>query len=77
MLKHERDRNLEQYNREYRAEFVENVVSWINPEVLDPCIIPGRTELARVNNGIYVAAVDPASSNVILRSPLLTVLTKV
>jgi hypothetical protein len=60
MLKHERDRNLEQYNREYRAEFVEDVVSWIDPEVLDPCIVPGRTELPRVNNGTYIAAVDPA-----------------
>jgi hypothetical protein len=42
MLEHERERNLEQYKREYSAEFVENVVSWIDPEVLDPCIIPGQ-----------------------------------
>jgi hypothetical protein len=60
MLEHERERNLEQYKREYSAEFVENVVSWIDSEVLDPCIVPGRTELPRVNNGTYVAAVDPA-----------------
>jgi hypothetical protein len=51
---------LEQYNREYLAEFTDNVISWIEPEVLDACIVRGRTKLPRVGDGTYVAAVDPA-----------------
>ena len=43
MLEHERERNLEEYKREYSAEFVENVVSWIDPEALILLIVPGRT----------------------------------
>ena len=60
MLEQERGRSVEQFNREYLAIFTDNVISWIEPEVLDACIIAGRKELPRVSNGTYVAAIDPA-----------------
>jgi hypothetical protein len=59
-LEEERERNLERFKREYLAEFTDNVVSWIAPEDLDACIVPGRRQLPRVSDGVYVAAVDPA-----------------
>jgi len=60
VLAKERQRNLERFEREYNAQFTENIISWIAPEVLDACIVRGRTELPRVENVTYVAAVDPA-----------------
>jgi len=59
-LEQERARNPEQHKREYHAEFIENVDSWIEPEDLNACIVRGRGELPRVNDGVYAAAVDPA-----------------
>jgi len=60
LLEQERDRSLEKFKREFLAEFTDNVVSWIEPEVLDACIVQGRKELPHVSNGTYAAAVDPA-----------------
>jgi hypothetical protein len=60
LLEQERERSLENFKREFLAEFTDNVVSWIEPEVLDACSVQGRKELPRVNDGTYVAAVDPA-----------------
>jgi len=55
----ERQRSEEQYRREYLAEFTDEITGWIVPEVLEPCVVRGRTELPRVENATYVAAVDP------------------
>src|SRR5262249_23492244 len=50
----------EKFRREYMAEFTEDVLGWINSEMLEACIAPGRSELPRVENATYRAAVDPA-----------------
>ena len=63
MLEQEREGSLENFNREYLAEFVDNVISWIEPEILEACIARGRTELPRVSDGVYVASVDPGFKN--------------
>jgi hypothetical protein len=60
ILEKMRRRSEEKFRREFLAEFTDNIAGWIVPEVLDPCIIPGRSELPRVRNATYVAAVDPA-----------------
>jgi hypothetical protein len=60
LLEQERERSLESFKREFLAEFTDNVASWIEPEVLDACIVQGRKELPRVSNVTYAAAVDPA-----------------
>ncbi len=52
--------NEQSFRREHLAEFTDNVLGWITPEILEPCILRGRRELPRVSNGTYVAAVDPA-----------------
>jgi len=59
-LERERLRNQEKFRREYLAEFTENIASWVEPEVLEACIVRGRTELPPVLDAVYVAAVDPA-----------------
>jgi hypothetical protein len=56
----ERSRSLKEFEREYLAEFVDSVVSWIEPEVLNRCVVRGRKQLPRVSDGTYVAAIDPA-----------------
>ena len=60
LLDQERERSLENFKREFLAEFTDNVVSWIEAEVLDACIVQGRKELPRVSDVTYAAAVDPA-----------------
>jgi len=60
ILEQERERSLEKFKREFLAEFTDNVISWIEPEVLDACIVQGRRELPRVRDVIYSASVDPA-----------------
>jgi hypothetical protein len=62
-LEAERKRNPEEFKREYLAQFTDSVVSWIEPEVLAPCVIPGRKELPRVSDATYAAAIDPAFKN--------------
>jgi hypothetical protein len=59
-LESERRRSEEHYRREYLAEFTDEIASWISPEVLHPCVVQDRTELPPVEEGTYVAAVDPA-----------------
>lgn len=60
MLEQERERSLEKFKREYLGQFTDNVISWIEPEVLDACIVQGRRELPRLRDVIYSASVDPA-----------------
>ncbi len=60
VLERARKQSEEKFRREYLAEFTENIVGWIDPEVLEPCIFRGRAELPRVGNATYVAAIDPA-----------------
>jgi hypothetical protein len=60
VLEEERSRDEEKFLREYGAQFTENITAWVVPDVLDPCIVRGRTELARVETAIYVVAIDPA-----------------
>jgi hypothetical protein len=59
-LEAERKRSPEEFKREYLAQFTDSVVSWIEPEVLAPCVIAGRKELPRVSDATYAAAIDPA-----------------
>ena len=58
-LEAERKRSPEDYKREYLAEFVDSVVSWIDPEVLARCVIDGRKDLPHVPDATYAAAIDP------------------
>jgi Terminase large subunit, T4likevirus-type, N-terminal len=59
-LEAERKRNPEDFKREYLAQFVDSVVSWIEPEVLARCVIKGRMELPPLSSATYAAAIDPA-----------------
>jgi hypothetical protein len=58
-LEAERLRDPTIFRREYLAEFVDSAVSWIEPELLLPCIIRGRKEVPRAENVTYAAAIDP------------------
>jgi hypothetical protein len=60
VLEKARKRDEENFRREYLAEFTDQIAAWVVPDVLDPCIVRGRTELPRVEKGNYVVAVDPA-----------------
>jgi hypothetical protein len=62
-LEAERKRSPEEFKREYLAQFTDSVVSWIEPEVLAPCVIEGRKELPRVSDATYSASIDPAFKN--------------
>jgi hypothetical protein len=59
-LEAERKRRPADYKREYLAEFVDSVASWIEPEVLDRCVIKGRKDLPPLPGATYAAAIDPA-----------------
>lgn len=48
------------FRREYLAEFSEDITRWIEPEVLESCIVRNRRELPRVEAAFYLAAIDPA-----------------
>ncbi len=61
ILDRERRRSEEKFRREYLAEFTDSITGWVDPEILDACIVRGRRELPPVSDGLYVAAVDPAS----------------
>ena len=52
--------NEQTFRREYLAEFTDNALGWITPEILEPCILRGHRELPPVSNGVYVAVADPA-----------------
>ena len=56
----ERKRDEEKFRREFLGEFTDQVNAWVVLDVLEPCIVSGRTELPRVENADYVVAVDPA-----------------
>lgn len=59
-LEKERQRDLQQFEREFGAVFTDSLVSWIEPEVLLPCIMEGRIELPRLEGVQYSACIDPA-----------------
>ena len=59
----QRKRDEQKFRREFMAIFSENITSWIDPEILDRCIVRGRTELPHVPGAFYVAAIDPAFSH--------------
>ncbi len=61
VLEREQQRDEQKFLREFMAEFTENITSWINPEILEPCIVRGRRELPRLRDAIYAAALDPAT----------------
>jgi hypothetical protein len=51
----------EKYRREYLAEFVDTVSGWVDPEILNPCIVRGRRQLPYIRHMVYLAAIDQAS----------------
>jgi hypothetical protein len=63
ILEKARKRDEQTFRREYLAEFTDDINGWIVPEVLDPCILPGRSALPHIENARYVAAIDPAFSH--------------
>jgi hypothetical protein len=60
ILTKERARDEERFRREYLGEFVDSISGWIVPELLDPCIVRGRTELPYRSDAIFLAVADPA-----------------
>jgi hypothetical protein len=60
VLEQERRLDEENFRREFLAEFTDQIAAWVVPDVLDPCIVRGRTQLPRVEDASYVVAVDPA-----------------
>jgi terminase large subunit-like protein len=44
-VKRQRCQNEEEYQREYLAQFTDSINSWIDSEILDPCIVRGRHEI--------------------------------
>ena len=61
VLEKEFYRDEEKFRREFQAEFTDTIQTWIASEVLDPCIVAGRSELPFHPGRIYAAALDPAS----------------
>jgi hypothetical protein len=60
ILEEARKRDEPKFRREFLAEFTDDIAGWIATEILEACVVRNRTELPRVENGTYVAAVDPA-----------------
>jgi hypothetical protein len=61
VLARELQRDEEKFRREFEAEFTDSITSWIASDLLDPCVVAGRTELPFQAGLIYAAALDPAS----------------
>ena len=60
-LEKEKARDPENYRREYEAEFTEAVTSFLPADLIEQCVIEGRTELLPdTDKHTYVAAVDAA-----------------
>jgi phage terminase large subunit-like protein len=60
ILEQERKHDEEKFRREFLAEFTDQINAWVTPDVLEPCIVRGRTELPRVEKATYAVAIDPA-----------------
>jgi hypothetical protein len=60
ILDEARKRDESKFHREFLAQFTTDIAGWIATDVLEACVVRNRTELPRVENGTYVAAVDPA-----------------
>jgi hypothetical protein len=60
-LAKEKERDPENFRREYLAEFTEAISSFLSAEAIQACIVPGRTELPPDTEAhVYVAAIDAA-----------------
>lgn len=59
ILDRARVRDEQTFRREFMAEFCEDVISWIDPETLEACVIRNRRELPRLAGGTYLAVIDP------------------
>nr|BDD44417.1 hypothetical protein 2 [Pseudomonadaceae bacterium]BDD44423.1 hypothetical protein 7 [Pseudomonadaceae bacterium] len=60
-LDREKDRDPENYRREYQAEFTDAVSSFLSAEAIQACVVPGRTELEPDRKKHhYIAAIDAA-----------------
>ena len=57
-LEKAQERDDRKYRREYLAEFSEDVSSWIDPEILQMCVMEDRNELPPMPDTFYLAAVD-------------------
>jgi hypothetical protein len=62
-LERYRKKDEQKYRREFDAEFTEDLTAWIDPEMLDRCVVRGRKELPSIRNVSYAAAIDPAFSH--------------
>ncbi len=60
ILQEARKRDESKFRRESLAEFTDDIAGWIAPDLLEACVVRNRIELPPVENGTYVAAVDPA-----------------
>ena len=56
----ERERDPENFRREYLAEFTEAISSFLMAEQIEQCVVPGRTENPPDEKIHYIAAVDAA-----------------
>jgi hypothetical protein len=59
ILEKARRRNEEEYRREFLGEFTDSVTGWVTPEILEPCVVQGRTEVPPISDVFYAAAIDP------------------
>src|SRR5271169_5499490 len=48
---------------EWLAEWRADIESFVNPEVIDACVVPDRHELPSVATNGYVAFVDPSGGS--------------
>jgi len=60
VLQQARKLDEEKFCREFLAQFTDQIATWVVPEVLESCVVRGRTELPRVENAARVATIDAA-----------------
>jgi len=59
-LEREKRRDPERYSREYEAEFATDEESFLRPEWITACVVPGRGDLPPQDDVRYVGSYDPA-----------------
>ena len=59
-LKREKERDPENYEREWLAQFSENVSGFLSAESIESCVVGGRAELPHKEGFVYHAALDSA-----------------
>ena len=62
-LEREKQKDPDAYEREYGAEFSEDISTFIARDAVQACIVPGRTALPPVAGVRYVAFVDPSGGS--------------